>query len=61
MTNKRPDPALPPDTPRWVKILIGLFIVLVLLFVILHLLGFGLGSHGMGNHTLLLEHGLKLL
>ena len=61
MTNKRPDPASPPETPQWVKILISLFIVLVLLFVVLHLLGFGFGSHGMGNHTLLMEHALKLL
>jgi len=41
----KPDSGSPPGMPRWVKLLIIIFIVLVLLFVVLHLLGFGLGSH----------------
>ena len=61
MSNTRPDPNSPPGTPRWVKILLIIFVVLVLLFVILHLLGFGLGGHGMGSHMLLIEHGKRLL
>jgi hypothetical protein len=32
-------------TPRWVKVFGIIFIVLVLLFVILHLTGRGLGDH----------------
>jgi hypothetical protein len=42
----------PPITPRWVKLLIISFIMLVLLVVILHLLGFGFGSHGAGRTLL---------
>ena len=61
MSKNRPDPNSPPGTPRWVKILIIIFIVLLLLFVILHLMGFGLGSHGMGVHTLLIEYVLRAL
>lgn len=61
MSNNRPDPGSPPSTPRWVKILLIIFIVLILIFVILHLMGFGLGGHGMGSHTLLIEYGQKQL
>ena len=61
MSTNRPDPNSPPSTPRWVKILVGVFIFLAILFVILHLMGFGLGGHGMGGHTLLIEHVLKQL
>ena len=39
-----------PGTPRWVKVF-GIFaLVLVLLFVILHLTGRGLGDHRPGEH-----------
>lgn len=48
-TPKRPDPASPPAAPRWVKILVTVFIVLVLLVILLHLLGFGFGNHGAGS------------
>lgn len=61
MSNSRPDPNSPPETPRWVKILAIVFIVLVVVFVILHLMGFGMGGHGMSIHTLLIEHGQNLL
>ncbi len=33
--------------PRWVKIFMLVFIILVSLFVILHLMGFGFGDHAM--------------
>ena len=56
MSNNRPNPNSPPGMPRWVKILTGIFIVLVILFIILHLMGFGLGGHGMGGHILLIEY-----
>ena len=57
-TPKRPNPASPPATPRWVKIVVLTFIVLVLAVIILHLMGFGFGNHGaggFGGYTLLLE------
>lgn len=61
MSNNRFDPNAPPTTPRWVKILLIIFVILVALFIVLHLMGFGLGGHGMGGHTLLIEHVLKML
>jgi hypothetical protein len=46
-THTKPDPGAPPSTPRWVKVFGIIFIVLVLLFVILHLSGNGLSNlHG---------------
>ncbi|HLW00605.1 MAG TPA: hypothetical protein VKT82_18250 [Ktedonobacterales bacterium] len=42
-------------TPRWVKVTVGLIILLVLLFVILHLTGNGFGDH------MHMEHGGFLL
>jgi hypothetical protein len=35
----------PPGTPRWVKVFGIIGIILVLLFVVLHLTGRGLGGH----------------
>jgi hypothetical protein len=40
----RPDRESPPSTPRWVKVFGVIGLVLVLLFVILHLTGRGLGG-----------------
>lgn len=37
----------PPAAPRWVKVFGVVFVVLVLLVVILHLTGNGLGGHSM--------------
>jgi hypothetical protein len=34
-----------PPTPRWVKVLGGISLVLLLLFVLLHLSGHGFGDH----------------
>lgn len=34
-----------PGTPRWVKVFGILAVVLVLLFIVLHLFGLGLGGH----------------
>lgn len=34
-----------PDTPRWVKVFAIVTVVLVLLFVVVHLAGRGLGEH----------------
>ncbi len=50
-TPKRPDPASPPATPRWVKIVAFMFIVLVLVVILLHLMGFGFGNHGAGSFS----------
>ena len=48
-TNVGPDrgstTSTPPGTPRWVKVLGIIAIVLILLFVILHLTGLSLGGH----------------
>lgn len=46
--------SIPPRMPRWVKVFGIMFIVLVLLFVILHVTGNSLG--GPGSHTPLMEH-----
>ena len=61
MSTNRPDPNSPPPTPRWVKILAGIFIVLILLVIILHLMGFGMGGHGISEASLLIAQGLKQL
>lgn len=61
MSNTRPDPNSPPPTPRWVKILIAVFIILVVLFVIAHLLGFGMGGHGMSDQAMLIEYSLRVI
>jgi hypothetical protein len=46
-TRIRPDPEAPPGVPRWVKIFGIVLLVLVLVFVVLHLTGNGLGNlHG---------------
>ena len=44
-------------TPRWVKVFGIIFIVLILLFVIMHL--FGGGNHGPGRHIPSIGHGVK--
>ncbi|MGH2618952.1 MAG: hypothetical protein ACRDHG_00080 [Anaerolineales bacterium] len=44
----RPGHGSTPSTPRWVKVSAIIFIALVLLFLILHLTGNGLGP---GVHT----------
>ncbi len=41
------------NTPRWVKVFGIIAIILVLLFVVLHLTG-----HGLGGHTPGIEHGV---
>ena len=56
MSQTLPNRGSPPSTPRWVKVSVIIFIVLVLLFVILHLMGLGFGGH-----TLLMEHELQQL
>jgi len=33
-------------TPRWAKVLAAIIIALVILFVVLHLAGRGIGDHG---------------
>jgi hypothetical protein len=46
---KAPRRGSPPGTPNWVKLLIGIFIIVVLIVVVLHLLGVGFGPHGAGG------------
>jgi hypothetical protein len=57
-TRVRPDRNSPPSTPRWVKVSVIIFIVLVLLFVIMHLTGNGFGDH---MHMSTIEHGVQQL
>ena len=46
-TGTRPDPEAPPGVPRWVKVFGIVVGILILVFVILHLTGNGLGNlHG---------------
>ena len=49
-TPAKPDRRSPTSTPRWVKVIVIIFIVLVMLFVALHLTGNSLG--GPGRHTM---------
>ena len=49
--SQRPDHETPPGMPRWVKLLGGIIIVSVLLFVILHLLGAGFRGHALSLET----------
>jgi hypothetical protein len=44
-TGGGPNTESAPSTPRWVKVFAIAFIAFVLLFVILHLTGHGLGGH----------------
>jgi hypothetical protein len=44
-TGDRPDSGSTTSTPRWVKVFGIIALVLILLFVILHLAGVGLGGH----------------
>jgi len=55
---RTPGRGLPPSTPRWVKVFMIIFIALVLLVVILHLMGFGFGSHSAGGSGGVLSRGL---
>jgi flagellar basal body-associated protein FliL len=48
---KEPSRGLPPGIPRWLKLIIIVFIVLVAAVVVLHLMGFGFGSHGAINNA----------
>jgi len=45
MSQNHPKHETPPSTPRWVKVLLIVFVVLLVLVIIMHLLGFGFGSH----------------
>lgn len=41
----KPGRGEPPATPRWVKISVAIFIVLILVVVAMHLAGVDFGSH----------------
>jgi hypothetical protein len=40
-----PGRGLPPETPRWVKMFAVVFIILILVVVGMHLVGFNFGGH----------------
>ncbi len=44
----------PPSTPRWVKVLGIIFIILIIFLIILHITG-----NGFGGHTLSVEYWLQ--
>ena len=75
-TDVRPDRGSTYSTPRWVKVFGIMFIILIVLFIILHLMGLGFGglhspmpSSGTGNtwfanlasYTSTVEHGVQQL
>ena len=41
----KPDRLSPPGIPRWVKVLVILFIVIILIVIVLHLTGNNIGGH----------------
>lgn len=49
---KTPGHGSPPVIPSWVKVLVISFILLILIVVFLHLMGFGFGSHGASRNPL---------
>ena len=49
-THTKPDHGSPPSTPRWVKVLGIIVIVLVLLIGVILATGIG-GEHGPGRHV----------
>lgn len=52
MSENQGDPRrVPPSTPRWVKMLIIIFIALIALIVILHLTGYDFGGRHMSTIT----------
>lgn len=55
------DRGSPPATPRWVKVFVTIFIILVSLVITLHLMGFDFGNHGMGGAKLFVSIALKPL
>jgi hypothetical protein len=66
---KAPGHGSPPGTPRWVKLFVIIFIGLIVLVIVLHLMGFGFGSHGASGalpvdlirYTLLMERSVQEL
>ncbi|MDQ6659824.1 MAG: hypothetical protein M3Z24_02525 [Chloroflexota bacterium] len=64
-TRVRPDRKSPPSTPRWVKVSVIIFIVLVLLFLIIEFTGHGFGGPMMKMsipmHIVTIEHGVQQL
>jgi hypothetical protein len=50
-------PAAAPGAPRWVKVSVGVAILLVAVFVVVHVAGGGLGNHGPPSSTA--EHGMQ--
>ena len=43
-THTKPDRQSPPGTPRWVKVF-GIFIIVLVVAVVMHLTGTNLGGH----------------
>lgn len=57
-THTKPERGSAPSLPRWVKVFGIIFIVLILVFVILHLTG---NSLGFGDHLSSIQHWLQQL
>ncbi len=63
-TRVSPDRKSPPSTPRWVKVSVIIFIVLVLLFLMIEFTGHGFGGHMQMStpmHMATIEQGVQSL
>ena len=45
--SNKPNGGSPPSMPRWVKVLVIIFVLLILLVVVMHLAGINFGGHHM--------------
>ena len=49
MSQNQPNRRSSPSLPLWVKIFLAIFVVILALVIALHLMGFGFGSHRVGE------------
>jgi flagellar basal body-associated protein FliL len=49
MSSNQPNRGSSPSLPPWVKVFLIIFIVILALVIALHLMGFGFGSHRVGE------------
>lgn|GEM_PF-2067261 len=49
MSQNQPNCGSSPSLPTWVKVFVIIFVVILALVIALHLMGFGFGSHRVGE------------
>jgi hypothetical protein len=49
MSQNQPNRGSSPSLPPWVKVFVIIFVVILALVISLHLMGFGFGSHSLGE------------